>query len=152
VFKFLKRKKVDQSHSQLDLIYPPAFAGVHSSDLSLVTVSALYVPIIQYSMELAKIVDTIENHRHLSPINYRHNAVTVPVSSFFLTKDLKYGQEVSSLESFIENARRYYMHYERLNLNITDNSDRPVQLLVLSKVTADLNQLIYSLVSVNQML
>lgn len=151
MFKFLRRK-VDQSHNQLDLIYPPAFTGIHSSDLSLVTVSALYVPIMQYSSELTKIIDIIENNRKLSPINYRHNAITVPVSSFFLTKDLKYGQEVSSLESFIENARRYYMHYDRLNLNITDDSDKPVQLLVLSKVTADLNQLIYSLASVNQML
>lgn len=114
--------------------------------------SALYVPIMQYNIELGKLIYVIENKYRLSPINYRHDAVTIPVSEFFLTKDDRYGQEVTSLETFKDLARRYSVLYDELNKDIIDDSDRNSQLLVLSKVTADLNQLIYSLVSVNQML
>lgn len=152
MFKFLRPGKKDTVYDQIDLLYPPAFNGVHSSDLSLVTITALYVPLIQYNIELGKLIYVLENNGKLSPINYRHTAITISVSEFFLTKDNRYGQEVTGLETFRDLARRYFVLYDELNKNIIDDSDRDSRLLILSKVTADLNQLIYSLVSVNQIL
>lgn len=152
MFKFLRQNKKYSIYDQLDLIYPPAFSSVHSSDLSLITVKALYVPIMQYNVELGKLIYVIENNSRLSAINYRHSVITVSASEFFLTKDNKYGQEVDSLETFKDLARRYFVLYDELNKNIIDDSDRDSRLLILSKVTADLNQLIYSLASINQML
>jgi hypothetical protein len=150
VFKFLK--KSDTIYDQLDSIYPPAFTGIHSSDLSLTTLSALYVPLMQYNIELNKLIYVIDNQKKLSPFNYRHTSIITPVSDFFLTKDHHYGQEITSLEIFKDLARRYLMQYDQLNQHITDTSDMNSQLLLLSKVTADLNQLIYSLVAINQLL